>query len=870
MRSPSRRTRLRSANIVSAFAQLAVTVFFTVSAFVLYRPFVAARAAGAPEPALGQLPDPPLVRVLPAYWLLLTVLALFGRRPGVFSHDWWRYYFLLQIYTTDPLLAAGGIAPAWTLAVEVTFYFLLVGVVVLMRRRWRGREHPAARWRGELLVPCAFFALGAIPWILALDDPGPGLPAHDAGRDRGLVRGRDGVRGALGARGAWDRPARPVRALRDHPALCWAVGAGTVAWIATVPRFPLPDGPPVTLTPLEGTLIVLAGVLAGMLCCAPILLGARPSGRIVRSLSSRRWWLGWASSCYGTYLIHHGLMMLLLGAVARRRRAAAQDVRRVRDHLPACRGDRRRELVPRRAPAGPRCRARPAQPADATRRDRAGHAGTISRMRRSLTFACVVAVLGTVGCGEGELAPKRGLPANTVLVTQEDVDKYPPRSPQRTLMSWWRSMQYTDSRGYLALLATPLRKARLADRAYRVQLPIIARQVDDAVPHITRVSAKGDNATVYAELEFRQLVGADRYATTRVAQAFAMVRERGDWRDLRRPVRRGRRPRPAAGAGAAGCEGRRPVAGGRLHAGTAALPAPLPSPPATATPGTLIRGRQRRATARSRSPRVAWRRTPPPATTSRARTGDRPRRRPGRGPPVVPARNGEDVDRRQAGAPQARAEARRREVRQVLGARERRPAQPQPGRHRAGDVRHLDEHVTAWDEPPGDVAQHRDRVAGVLEDMPQADDVGGLAGGRILEQAGGDRQPVRLPGELAERRRRLDAADAEPLRARLVEEVASRGAGLEQRTATHMRAHPAQAQPCLVAALAGVDLHFLIAGEVVVACVGAHGLRPPLAGKARTTGSAPIQRDPVAARRLDGAVAQRTTGHAPVTRSERA
>ena len=150
-------------------------------------------------------------------------------------------------------------------------------------------------------------------------------------------------------------------------------------------------------------------------------------------------------------------------------------------------------------------------------------------MRRSLTFACVVAALVT-GCGEGELSPKRGLPANTVLVTQKDVDKYPPRSPQRTLMAWWRSMQYTDARGYLAQLATPLRNARLADRAYRVQLPIIARQVDDAFPHITRVAITGDNATVYAELEFRQLVGADKYATTRVAQAFSLARERGSWR----------------------------------------------------------------------------------------------------------------------------------------------------------------------------------------------------------------------------------------------------------------------------------------------------------------------------------------------------
>ena len=159
-------------NVVSAFAQFAVTIFFTVTAFVLYRPFIAARAAGAPEPAIGPFLIRRFVRILPAYWLLLTILALFGGAPGALSHDWWRYYFLLQIYTTDPLLPAGGIAPAWTLAVEVT--------LLLPARRCRGADAAAlARPRALLrragavscVVPCAFFALGTIPWILALDAP---------------------------------------------------------------------------------------------------------------------------------------------------------------------------------------------------------------------------------------------------------------------------------------------------------------------------------------------------------------------------------------------------------------------------------------------------------------------------------------------------------------------------------------------------------------------------------------------------------------------------------------------------------------------------------------------------------------------------
>ena len=299
-----------------------------------------------------------------------------------------------------------------------------------------------------------------------------------------------------------------------------------------------------------------------------------------------------------------------------------------------------------------------------------------------------------------------------MLVTQKDIAKYPPASPQRTLMSWWRAMQYTDGRGYLALLATPLRNARQADRAYRVQLPIIARQVDDAFPHITQVSIEGDKATVYTELEFRQLVGADKYATTRVAQAFSMVRESGIWRiadDL---------------FVEAGVQDQlRAMAQQDAKAGVRA-PATRPTP--TPALRRLRRRRRRHPDPRPSAPGDRAQQVPARGVAAHAptgddvatRAGDRPRRRPGRGAPVVPARNGEDVDRRQAGAPQARAEARRREVRQVLGARERRPAQPQPGRAPGWRCSAPRRTRGRRDEPAGDVAQHRDRVAGVLEDVP--------------------------------------------------------------------------------------------------------------------------------------------------------
>jgi peptidoglycan/LPS O-acetylase OafA/YrhL len=70
------------------------------------------------------------LRILPAYWFALAVLALW---PGLnFTGGWWKYALFLQAY--DPHTVLGGIAPAWTLCVEVTFYALLPLYALALRR----------------------------------------------------------------------------------------------------------------------------------------------------------------------------------------------------------------------------------------------------------------------------------------------------------------------------------------------------------------------------------------------------------------------------------------------------------------------------------------------------------------------------------------------------------------------------------------------------------------------------------------------------------------------------------------------------------------------------------------------------------------
>ena len=109
------------------FAQLnvGVPIFFVISGFLLYRPFVRARVLGTPRPALGPYALRRFLRIVPAYWVALALIAVWlGETSEVFSPGGVLTYFgFAQSYRVDTF--AGGIGQAWTLNVEILFYALL-------------------------------------------------------------------------------------------------------------------------------------------------------------------------------------------------------------------------------------------------------------------------------------------------------------------------------------------------------------------------------------------------------------------------------------------------------------------------------------------------------------------------------------------------------------------------------------------------------------------------------------------------------------------------------------------------------------------------------------------------------------------------
>jgi peptidoglycan/LPS O-acetylase OafA/YrhL len=149
------------------FARLdvGVAIFFVISAFLLYRPYVTAHLGGRPALPLRAYWWRRVLRIFPAYWVALTAAILLFRTTAL--HGFWdyaRHYLLVQIYV--PKYGLAGIVPTWTLAVELSFYAALPVYAWVLSRLTRGR--PAGRRVTiEIGGAVALYAFG-LAWHLAV------------------------------------------------------------------------------------------------------------------------------------------------------------------------------------------------------------------------------------------------------------------------------------------------------------------------------------------------------------------------------------------------------------------------------------------------------------------------------------------------------------------------------------------------------------------------------------------------------------------------------------------------------------------------------------------------------------------------------
>jgi peptidoglycan/LPS O-acetylase OafA/YrhL len=280
-----------------------VAVFFLISGFLLYRPFVAAALAGRPGPSVRRFFKRRLLRIYPAYWAALVgIMIFFGLSVPVHGAlSYFEYFTLLQTYDTFGR-AVGGISQAWTLAVEVSFYVFLPLYSLVMQRLEAGRA-PEARVRVEAVGVAVLYGISVAfrGLVFALHSGRIhvlGIYWLPANLDYFALGMGFAVASAWFAQGG--SVPRLVEALGNAPALCWLLSLA--CFVIASKALHLPVG----LARIDGKRAYARQFLYGataFFLLFPAVFGPQDRGLVRRFL---RWkpmvYLGLIS--YGIYLWH--------------------------------------------------------------------------------------------------------------------------------------------------------------------------------------------------------------------------------------------------------------------------------------------------------------------------------------------------------------------------------------------------------------------------------------------------------------------------------------------------------------------------------------------------------------------------------------
>jgi peptidoglycan/LPS O-acetylase OafA/YrhL/SAM-dependent methyltransferase len=296
----------------TARLDIGVAVFFVISGFLLYRPFVLARFRGTSGPAVLPYFRRRFLRIFPAFWLVLTVVLLVDQfhglnwntpsASGIFYH-----YTLTHIYFRDHVL--GPVQQSWTLATEIAFYVFLPVYAFVMAKVVRNR-----RWQlqSELLGVGLLYAFSVAfrLWLFV------GRPRELNGMYNTWLPARIDLFALgmlLAVFSAWLQArerAEPgwVRS-KWFPAACWVVALISF-WYLSV-GFGLNARPKrqpgVDFTRPEQMWLQFFWGVTGLFLVLPAVFGKQDEGLIRRFLTNKVVaWLGLVS--YGIYLWHEAVI----------------------------------------------------------------------------------------------------------------------------------------------------------------------------------------------------------------------------------------------------------------------------------------------------------------------------------------------------------------------------------------------------------------------------------------------------------------------------------------------------------------------------------------------------------------------------------
>jgi peptidoglycan/LPS O-acetylase OafA/YrhL len=275
-----------------------VAVFFVISGFLLYRPFVRARFTDRPPLAVMPYLRRRFLRIFPAWWLILTV-ALVGFRVGghrdVTSLVMW--YGLVHIYRPQQFFAP--VAQSWTLATEISFYaFLPLWAYGMRRLKGSPERRLATELAGvALLVVVAVLWRAGVYWTGTHDDGvyNAWLPAWFDMFGLGML---------MAVYSVWTSElGRPLRFRLDRrftPAIAWIL-AGVSFW-AIATRMSIPRNA-VYFSHVENYKLHYFYLATAFFLVLPAVFGPQDRG-LVRGFLRTRVMVYLGVISYGVYLWH--------------------------------------------------------------------------------------------------------------------------------------------------------------------------------------------------------------------------------------------------------------------------------------------------------------------------------------------------------------------------------------------------------------------------------------------------------------------------------------------------------------------------------------------------------------------------------------
>ncbi|WP_007520120.1 acyltransferase family protein [Pseudofrankia saprophytica] len=297
----------------AARAEIGVAVFFLISGFLLYRPFVARhlaladRGGGRDVPEVGGFLLRRFMRIVPLYWLVFVISLVVVTDKMIVANVRGLLECLLFVQGYRQSWALQGLTQAWTLDVEVAFYLFVPLYAWLLGRRVRA---PRTQLWLELTGVAALYLLGTlVHWRMIGTDSGLAdgwsvwLPVWWDLFSLGMF---------LAVVSAWyGRQGRHPRwsTLPFSGTICWLLAA-VCYWVASkkigLPLWPIYDA---TVRTDLGKHLFYG--LFGFFLLLPVVFGPQRRGVVRRFLASRvMTFLG--SISYGIYLWHQTVIDVVM------------------------------------------------------------------------------------------------------------------------------------------------------------------------------------------------------------------------------------------------------------------------------------------------------------------------------------------------------------------------------------------------------------------------------------------------------------------------------------------------------------------------------------------------------------------------------